>query len=82
MTSQVRLVVGHDDQMESAGRDDRLAAGADVLLARRVRLHRGDGYPEKIAHARTANIATNAITTATMSAVLFSWSRNGLNPIC
>jgi hypothetical protein len=70
--SQVGLVVGHDNEMKCAGRDDGLAARADVLLAGRVGLHRGDGHPEKIAHARTAKIATNATTTATMSAVLFS----------
>ena len=70
--SQVGVVVGHDDNVKRAGRDDGLTARADVLLARRVGLHRGDGHPEKIAHARTANIATNATTTATMSAVLLS----------
>lgn len=70
--SQVGLVVRHDYQMKGAGRDDGVAAGTDVLLARRIGLHGGDGHPEKIAHARTANIATNATTTATMSAVLFS----------
>lgn len=70
--SQIGLVVGHDHQMESAGGDNGLTAGADVLLARRVGLHRGDGHPEKIAHARTAKIAANATITATMSAVLFS----------
>jgi hypothetical protein len=70
--SEVGLVVGHDNQMKRADRDDGLAARADVLLARRVGLHGGDGHPEKIAHARTANIATNATTKATMSAVLFS----------
>ncbi len=70
--SQIGLVVGHDYQMESSGGDDGLTAGADVLLARRIGLHRGDGHPEKIAHARTANIATNATTIATMSAVLRS----------
>jgi len=65
-------VVGHDNQVKRADRDDGLAARADVLLARRVGLYGGDGHPEKIAHARTANIATNATTKATMSAVLFS----------
>ena len=65
-------MVGNDYQMKHAGWDDRRAAGADVLLARGVGLHRRDGHPEKIAHARTANIAANATTTATMSAVLFS----------
>jgi hypothetical protein len=72
MPSQVWLVVGHDNQMKHAGRDDGIAPGTDVVLARRVGLHGGDGHPEKIAHARTANIATSATTTATMSAVLFS----------
>jgi hypothetical protein len=72
VTAQVWLVVGHDNKMKGAGEDDGLAAWADVLLAGRVGLHRRDGHPEKIAHARTANIATNATTTATMSAVLFS----------
>ena len=70
--AKVGFVIGNDHQMKRAGRDDHRAAGADVLLARRVGLHRGDGHPEKIAHARTANIAANATTTATMSAVLFS----------
>jgi hypothetical protein len=70
--SQIWLVVGHYYQMEGAGGDDGLTTGADVLLARRIGLHRGDRHPEKIAHARTAKIATNATTSATMSAVLRS----------
>jgi len=79
--AQIRLIVGHDDEVEGARRDRHLTPGADVVLARRVGLDGGDGYPEKIAHATTAKIATKAITIATMSATFLSWSRNGLNPI-
>jgi hypothetical protein len=70
--SQIGLMVGHDYQVKGAGGNDGLTAGTDVLLARRVGLHRGHGHTEKIAHARTANIATNATTNTTMSAVLRS----------
>jgi len=70
--SQVWLIVGHHDQMEGSGKDAQLAPGADVLLARRVGLDRGDRHPEKIAHARTARIATRARTIAAMSATLRS----------
>lgn len=70
--SQVGLVIGHDNQVEHPGGDGQLASGADVLLARRVCLDGGDRYPEKIAHARTAKIATRAMTIAAMSAPLFS----------
>ena len=81
VTSQIGLVVGHDDEVEGARTDDRLTTGAQVLLACRIGLHRGDGHPEKIAHASTAKMATSATTMATSSAVLFSCSRNGLKPM-
>jgi len=72
MTTQIRLQIRHHDEVEGSGADGHLTAGADVLLARRIGLHRGDGHPEKIAHASTAKMATNAITMAAMSAALFS----------
>jgi len=78
--AQVRLIIGNDDEMEHSGDDAQLTSGAGVFLACRVWLHRRDGHPEKIAHARTATIATSAMTIAAMSAVLFSWSRKGLKP--
>lgn len=58
--------------MKHSGFDAELASRAHVHLARRVGLHRGDGHPEKIAHATTARIATNAITMAAMSAASLS----------
>ena len=72
MPPQVRLIVGHHHQVKGAGGNGHFTPGADVILARRMRLHRGDGHPEKIAHARTAMIATRAMTMAAMSATLFS----------
>jgi len=72
MPAQVRLIIGNDDEMEHSGDDAQLTSGAGVFLACRVRLLRRDGHPEKIAHANTAKIVTNAMTMATMSARLFS----------
>ena len=72
MPAQVRLFVGHDDHVECPGWNRHLAAGADVVLAGRIRLDRRDGHPEKIAHARTAKIAMSAITMTTMSVTSFS----------
>lgn len=72
MTAQVRFVVGHHDHVECPGQDRHLAAWAQIGLAGRVRLHRGNGHPEKIAHARTAKIATSATTITTMSVMSFS----------
>ena len=72
MTSQVRFVVGDHDEMKDAGEDAQPATRADVLLAGRIGLHRGDSHPEKIAHATTTTIATRATTIAAMSATLFS----------
>ena len=72
MSAQIRLEIGHHDEMEGPRADRHLTARAEVLLARGIGLDRGDGHPEKIAHASTAKIATNAITMAAMSAALFS----------
>jgi len=72
VATQVRLIVGHHDQMKGPGKNAQLTPGTDVLLARRIGLNRGDGHPEKIAHARTAKIATRARAIATMSATLLS----------
>ena len=72
MTSQVRLVVRDHDQVKDARKDAQPTTGADVLLASRIGLYRGDCHPEKIAHATTTTIATSAMTIAAMSAMLFS----------
>jgi hypothetical protein len=72
VASQVRFVVGDHDQMKDAGEDAQATTGADVLLASRIRLYRGDCHPEKIAHATTTTIATRATTIAAISATFFS----------
>jgi hypothetical protein len=72
MSTQVWRVIWHYDEMEDAGEDGQVATGAGVGLARRVWLHRRDGHPEKIAHARTAKIATRATTITTMSVTSLS----------
>ncbi len=78
--AQVRLVIGDHHEMERSRRDDVLTTRAEVLLARRIGLHRADRHPEKIAHATTARIATSATIMAAMSAALLFCSRKGLKP--
>ena len=80
MAPHVDVVVGDDDEVKRAGRDGSLTAGAHVLLASLIGLNRRDGYVEKRAQAMTANVATTASTTMTMSRTDLSCSRNGLNP--
>ena len=72
MPAKVGLVVGHYHHMKRAGQDRHLTARAEIGLASRVRLHRRDGHPEKIAHARTAKIATSATTITTTSVMSLS----------
>lgn len=73
-------VVGHDHDVEGACWDRPLTSRAQILLGCLVRLYRGDGHVEKIAHAMRAIIAARATTTMTMSTTVLSCSRNGLNP--
>lgn len=80
MTSQVGFIIRNHHEMKRSRRNGEITARAEILLDRLVRLDRTDGYVEKSAHAITASIAAPATTTMTMSRVLFSWSRNGLNP--
>jgi hypothetical protein len=72
VAAQIWLIVRHDYNVESPGHDRHLAARAEIGLASRVGLHRRDRHPEKIAHARTAKIATKATTITTMSVTSFS----------
>ncbi len=81
VTSKVGGLVRDHDEMESPGRDGELASRAQILLGRRIGLHRGDGYPEKIAHASTANAAIRPMMSIAMSALFLFESRKGLKPI-
>jgi len=80
MASEIWFMIRHDDHVKGAWWDGVVASRAEVLLDRGVGLDRGDGYPEKIAHAMTASVATIAMTNAAISTALFSLSRNGLKP--
>lgn len=80
MTSQIGFVIRNHYEMKRSRWNGEIAARAQIFLDRLVRLDGTDGYVEKSAHAMTASIAAPATTTMTMSRVLFSWSRNGLNP--
>ncbi len=80
MPTIVDVIVGNHHNVEDPCRDGVVAARAEVLLVRLVGLNRGDGHPEKIAHAMTASVANTANTTMTMSRTVFRCSRNGLKP--
>ncbi len=67
--------------MKCSRQDAEVASRAQILLGRRIGLHRGDGYPEKIAHASTANVAIKPMMSMAMSALFLFESRNGLKPI-
>ena len=79
--AQIRLVVGHYDEMECASGDRQVAAGTKVVLCGRVSLHRGDGHPEKIAHATSPRATTMPATIMMISVRSLSDSRNGLKPM-
>lgn len=81
VTSKVGDLIRDHDEMEGPGRDGELAPRAQILLGRRIGLHRGDGYPEKIAHASTANAAIRPMMSMAMSALFLFESRKGLKPI-
>ncbi len=81
VTSKVGGLIRDHDEMESPGRDGELASRAQILLGRRIGLHRGDGYPEKIAHASTTNAAIRPMMSIAMSALFLFESRKGLKPI-
>lgn len=80
MASEIWFVIRHDNNMKGSRWNGVLTPRADVLLEGGVGLNRGDGYPEKIAHAITASVNTIATTNITTSATPFSSSRNGLKP--
>ena len=73
-------MIRHDNHVKGSRWNGVVASRADVLLEGGVGLDRGDGYPEKIAHAITASVNTIATTNITTSAILLSSSRNGLKP--
>lgn len=87
--AQVGSEVGNHDEMERSGRDRAVASGAEIGLARRIRLNRGhghlvhhDGPPQAtIAQMTTAAVASSAMTTMAMSRAVLVWGRNGLNPM-
>ena len=81
VTAQVRSVVGHDDEVESALGNHLFASRADVLLPGGIGLNRADRHPEKIAHKTSAIAAPTASTTMTMSKTVLRCSRNGLKPM-
>ena len=82
VTSQIGCIVGHNHQMELARRYLTLTSGAQITLCCLIRLNRGDGHVEKIAHAIRAIITAIATTTMMMSKAVFLCSRNGLKPTC
>lgn len=81
MATQIGGVVRDDYQVKGPWWDAQITSGAQVILARLIRLDGGDRHPEKIAHPITSKVAARASTTMTMSAVLRLCSRNGLKPI-
>ena len=80
--SQIGCVVRYNHQMEPARWDLALTPGAKVPLGGLIRLNRGDGHVEKMAHAIRAIIAAIATTTMMMSSAVFLCSRKGLKPTC
>lgn len=81
MTSEIDGIFRHDHQVEGPRRDGMFTPRAEIFLGGSVRLHRCDGHPEKIAHASAATATIRPATSMTMSARLFSESRNGLKPM-
>lgn len=71
----------YDHKMKSARWDGRLTTGTQIVLTSGVWLDRRDDQREKIAHAKTASVATNAKTTMTTSVFDFVCGRNGLKPM-
>ena len=80
MAPHVGFIIGHHNQVEGSCGDDAIATGTQVFLAGLIRLNGCDRYVEKSAHAITANVATTAKMTITMSQTDLSWGRNGLKP--
>ena len=82
VAAEVRLQLGHHDQVTFPDFDEAVTSGAQVLLAGSVRLNRGDDlYPERTAHSTSTNAARIVPVTMAMStAVLRCW-RNGLKPM-
>lgn len=80
VTSQVGPLVRHNHQMEGSRWDGEVTSGAQVFLARLVRLDGANSYAEKIAHAITAKIDSTATITIAMSRTDLSCSRKGLSP--
>jgi hypothetical protein len=72
MASEVGSLIRHDYDMKDPVGDGELAAGAQILLNRRVRLDGGHRHPERIAHATTASVATMPMTNMAMSAASVS----------
>lgn len=80
MTSEVGLVVRHNDEMEGARRDRAVTSRAGVVLAGVMGLNRADCYPQ-IAHANSPITRTTVAATRTRSKASLRACRKGLNPI-
>ena len=79
---QVGGVLRDYHDVEGAGIDAGFAARADVVLSRRVRLDRHNGFVHPaIAQMITPAVAASATTTIPISNAVLRCSRNGLNPI-
>lgn len=76
VTSQVRGVLGNDDQVVGPGRDRQLTTGAQIRLAGGVGLDRDDhlvihGQPPATAQATAAIVSISAPTTIATSSHVF-----------
>lgn len=82
VTAEVGRVLRHDDEVALTRLDHAFAPGAQVLLARRVGLNRGDDlYPERTAHSTRARVMRTVPITKAMSTAVFRCVRNGLKPM-
>ena len=81
VSSEIRGMLGDDDEVALADFDPPVAARAQVALAGGVRLDRRDDlYPVSAHNTRAAVTRNVPITMATSTAVLRCW-RKGLKPI-
>lgn len=84
---QIGMMLGHHDDVSVAHLDEAVAPGAQIALARRVRLDGDDdlvveaAQPEKAAHTTRAAATARVTTTSTMSAAERRRTRNGLKPM-
>jgi len=86
VTAQIGRVLRHHDQVVGPGNDGEVAAGADVGLASRIRLHRDYDHvfhlqPPMTAQITAPTVRASAPTTSTMSSVVLVCARNGLKPM-